>query len=101
MFDVIDVFDPDALDRLAAYADGPHHTDARLLEPRRPESVSDDAVSVQRARSMRVVDHARSELLAHKPTGGDGIDRVRPAVVLRAARPQHADDLAVDHHRPA
>ena len=30
-------------------------------------------------------------------TGGDGIDRARPPVELRAASPQHADDLAVDH----
>ena len=35
MFDVIDVFDPDALERLAAYGAGQVDTDPRVLEPGR------------------------------------------------------------------
>ena len=126
MFDVIDVFDRDALERLAAYADGratplpgfwnPDELSwqgwrpwsaggAWLARPKGAKSshtgVRHRAVRCSGQRSIESSIAPDLELLAHESTGGDRVDRVRTVVVLRAACPQHADDLAVDQHRSA
>ena len=72
MFDVIDVFDPDALERLAAYADGRDNPAARLLESRRTDARSELTRSGAAGEVDRVVDRAGAELLAHEPPAATG-----------------------------